>query len=178
LSRRAAAGLALALATAIAVAWLPADRFIDARVLRVVDGDSLEVVTDAGDRQRIRLADIDAPERGQPWSRRSREALSARVGGRSVRINRVATDVYGRIVGEVYADDVCVGCELVREGHAWAYRGHEPDPLLLELEAAARSARRGLWGLPESERMPPWEWRRANPRSTGPRGPSRDPGAR
>jgi endonuclease YncB( thermonuclease family) len=164
LSWRGAGWIALALATAIAAATGLVGRSFDARVLRVVDGDSLEVVTDAGEHQRVRVADIDAPEHGQPWSRRAREALSARVAGRPIRVNRVDTDVYGRTVGEVYADDVCVGCELVREGHAWAYRGHEADPLMLELEADARSARRGLWQLPESERAPPWEWRRARRR--------------
>ena len=75
-------------------------------------------------------------------------------------VNEVAVDRYGRTVGEVYADDVCVGCELVRDGHAWVYRQFSDDPVLLELEAEAREARRGLWSLPESERMPPWEWRR------------------
>jgi endonuclease YncB( thermonuclease family) len=169
LSPRSAAGVALATAIAVAAS---AGSFFDARVLRIVDGDTLEVVTAGGDHQRIRLADIDAPERGQPWSRRAREALTARVAGKPVRINRVATDVYGRTVGEVYADDVCVGCELVREGHAWAYRGHEPDPLMLELEAEARAAGRGLWALPESERTPPWEWRRAGQHDRAPAAPA------
>jgi endonuclease YncB( thermonuclease family) len=161
LSWRGAGWIALLVATAIAAATGLVDRSFDARVLRVVDGDSLEVVTGGGEHQRIRLADIDAPEHGQPWSRRAREALASRVVGRPLRIEQVDTDAYGRTVGEVYADDVCVGCELVREGHAWAYRGRGSDVRMLELEASAREARRGLWGLPESERTPPWEWRRS-----------------
>jgi len=76
-----------------------------------------------------------------------------------VRVNDVDTDRYGRTVGEVYADNVCVGCELVREGNAWVYRKYTDDPVLYQLEAEARAARRGIWGLPESQRVPPWEWR-------------------
>jgi hypothetical protein len=62
-------------------------------------------------------------------------------------------------VGEVYADDVCVGCELLREGHVWVFRRYSDEPVLLGLEAEARAARRGLWSLPEAERIPPWDWR-------------------
>lgn len=175
MSRRLAAGVALALAAALA-GPAGAEAFFDAQVVRVIDGDTLEVVGDDGAHQRIRVIDIDAPERGQPWSQRAREALAARVEGRPLRINRVGTDRYGRTLGEVYADDVCVGCELVREGHAWAWRGGEPDPLMLELEAGAKAARRGLWSLPEAERMPPWEWRRAGRHAEPPPTSARAPG--
>ena len=135
--------------------------FFDARVVAVKDGDSIVVVRGgAGSEEDIRIHGIDAPERGQPWSRRAREALSQRVLGKEVRINAVTIDRYGRTVGEVYADDVCVGCELLREGHAWVYRRYTESKVLLALEAEARAARRGLWSLPEAEQVPPWEWRR------------------
>ena len=155
-----------ALAMSIAAACTPpstgtAEPFLEGRVVAVQDGDSLLVEVD-GERLRVRLAGIDAPERGQPWSRRSKEALKARVDDREVRINAVTIDVYGRTIGEVYADDVCVGCELVRGGHAWAYRRFDPDPVILELEDEARRAGRGLWGLSEAQRTPPWEWRRTH----------------
>jgi endonuclease YncB( thermonuclease family) len=136
-------------------------------VVAVFDGDSIEVVREvagASERLQIRLSGIDAPERGQPWGRRAHEALAARVAGKEVRINAVTTDRYGRTVGEVYADDVCVGCELLREGHAWVYRRYSDDPVLLGLEAEARAAGRGLWSLPEAERVPPWAWREAGRR--------------
>jgi endonuclease YncB( thermonuclease family) len=135
------------------------EEYFDAGVVAVKDGDSIVVVR-GGSEQDVRIFGIDAPERGQPWSRRAREALSLRVFGKEVRINAVTTDRYGRTVGEVYADDVCVGCELLREGHAWVYRQYTESKVLLGLEAEARAARRGLWSLPESEQVPPWEWRR------------------
>jgi endonuclease YncB( thermonuclease family) len=140
-----------------------AEVFFDARVSAVFDGDTIEVVRELGDgetkREKIRLAGIDAPERGQPWSRRAKRALSERVLGKPVRVNAVSTDRWGRTVGEVYADDVCVGCELLREGHVWVFRRYSDDRVLVGLEAEARAARRGLWSLPSAERIPPWEWR-------------------
>jgi endonuclease YncB( thermonuclease family) len=141
-----------------------AEVFFDARVSAVFDGDTIEVVRELGGgetkREKIRLAGIDAPERGQPWSRRAKRALSERVLGKPVRVNAVSTDRWGRTVGEVYADDVCVGCELLREGHVWVYRRYTQDAVLLGLEAEARAARRGLWSLPAAQQVPPWEWRR------------------
>lgn len=149
--------------------------FLEGRVVAVLDGDSLDVLVDGATR-RIRVAGIDSPERGQPWAERSKQALSERVFGKPVQINEIALDRYGRTVGEVYADDVCVGCELVRDGHAWVYRHFSEDPVLLELEAQARAAGRGLWGLPESQRTPPWEWRRAHrPGDSGARAPASAP---
>jgi endonuclease YncB( thermonuclease family) len=133
--------------------------FLEGRVVAVLDGDTIDVLID-GARRRIRLAGIDTPERGQPWAERAKQALSERVYGKQIQINEIALDRYGRTVGEVYADNVCVGCELVREGHAWVYLYFSQDPVLLELEAQARAAGRGLWSLPESQRTPPWEWRR------------------
>jgi endonuclease YncB( thermonuclease family) len=132
--------------------------FFDGRVVRVFDGDTIEVRV-GDETRRIRLAGIDAPERGQPWAERSKQALSRRVFGREVRVNAVDVDRHGRPVGEVYAENVCVNCELVREGHAWVYRRYTDDPVLIGLEAEARAARRGLWGLPEAQIVPPWEWR-------------------
>jgi endonuclease YncB( thermonuclease family) len=176
-TQRGALGLTILVVCALLSCDAHAERWLDASVVRTIDGDTLEVRSD-GETLRIRLSGIDTPERGQPWYRRSKQALADRVAGREVRINAITTDRYGRTIGEVYADDVCVGCELLREGHAWVYRRYSTDPILLEIEAEARRARRGLWGLPESERVAPWEWRqRQRKRSNGPAPGARDPGS-
>jgi micrococcal nuclease len=48
---------------------------------------------------------------------------------------------------------------MVRLGAAWVYSKYTEDQNLYKLEDEARSAKRGLWGLSEAQRMPPWEWR-------------------
>ena len=40
------------------------------------------------------------------------------------------------------------------------YRQYAKDPSLYRLEEQAKAAKRGLWGLPETERCPPWDWRK------------------
>ena len=43
---------------------------------------------------------------------------------------------------------------------AWVYRQYLKDKTLLQDEQEAREARRGLWSLPSTEQVPPWEWRK------------------
>ena len=69
------------------------------------------------------------------------------------------TDKYGRTVGRVYVGATDVNAEMIRQGAAWAYRQYLKDQSLLRLEPEAKAAKRGLWALPEAQRMPPWEWR-------------------
>ena len=134
---------------------------IAGRVVGISDGDTLTVL-DAGNRQiRVRLAEIDTPESGQPYGDRARQALSDLAFGKAVRVAVQDTDRYGRAVGRVHEGAVDVNAEMVRRGAAWVFRRYSDDPALLRLEGEARAARRGLWALPEAERVPPWEWRAA-----------------
>lgn len=70
-------------------------------------------------------------------------------------------DRYGRAVGRIFVGAVDVSAELVKRGAVWVFRCYSNDPVLLRYEAEARAARRGLWALPEAERVPPWEGRAA-----------------
>ena len=128
------------------------------RVVGVTDGDSLTLLV-GGDTVRVRLAQIDAPERRQPYGNRSKQALSDLAFGRDARVEVVDIDDYGRTVGAVYVDDVHVNFEMVRQGHAWAYTRYARSTEIIDLESAARSERLGLWQLPESQRTAPWVWR-------------------
>jgi endonuclease YncB( thermonuclease family) len=144
----------------LTVAALPAMGIeLRGKVVAVSDGDTLTLLVDH--RQlKIRLAEIDTPERGQPYGSKAKEALSQMVFGKRAQVVATGRDRYGRIVGRVYVGDVDVNAELVQRGAAWVYRQYAKDQGLFALEAEARSAKRGLWGLPEAERAPPWEWRR------------------
>jgi endonuclease YncB( thermonuclease family) len=60
----------------------------------------------------------------------------------------------------VYVGDVDVNAALVEQGAAWVYRQYARDQSLFRLEEQAKAAKRGLWGLPDAQRCPPWDWRR------------------
>ena len=129
------------------------------QVVAIADGDTLTLLVDR-QQLKIRLAEIDTPERGQPYGSRAKEALSQLTFGKRARVVAAGRDRYGRTVGRVYVGNTDVNAELVRRRAAWVYRKYAKEPTLFALEAEARKAKRGLWGLPEAERVPPWEWRR------------------
>lgn len=79
-------------------------------VLKVIDGDTFDMkVTHFGqnndnkynDEERIRIADIDAPELKSPNGSRSRDLLARKLQGKEVRCYIHARDTYGRLVAEV-----------------------------------------------------------------------------
>jgi endonuclease YncB( thermonuclease family) len=134
---------------------------ITGRVVGIIDGDTFTLLAKGRQQLRIRLAEIDTPERRQPYGDRSRQALAALVFGKPVRVIVVDTDRYGRTVGQVHQGAVEVNAEMVRRGAAWVSLRYNRDAALPSLQAAAQRARRGLWALPEADRVPPWEWRAA-----------------
>lgn len=134
---------------------------LDATVVAIADGDTVTVLdAERQARTRVRLTDIDTPERGQPWGTKARQALADKVFRRQVRVASEGEDRYGRVLGRLYVGDRDINREMVREGHAWVYRQYSSDIWLLEDERAARRQGAGLWSLPDAERVPPWEWRR------------------
>ena len=115
------------------------------RVVHVVDGDTLEVLMSER-RVRIRLAEIDAPETGQPYGHRSRQSLIQICGGELARIEGRRTDRDKRVIARVTCNGTDAGEEQVRRGMAWVVdRDAAPDSPVHAVQAEARAARRGLW---------------------------------
>ena len=133
-----------------------------ARVIGITDGDTVKVLTKENELLKIRLAEIDTPERKQPWGTRAKQALAEIVMGKIVEVKPVTVDRYGRTVAHLYLGKLSINKEMVRTGNAWVYRKYVTDSLLLDLEAIAKEHKKGLWGLDESQIAPPWEWRRKN----------------
>ncbi len=133
------------------------------KVVGISDGDTLTLLVPDGasfKQIKVRLGEIDTPERKQPYGTRAQQTLSELAFNQQARVVVQDTDRYGRTVGRVYVGSVDVNAELVKQGAAWAYRQYLKDQSLLALEAEAKAAKRGLWGLPEAERCPPWDWRK------------------
>ena len=132
---------------------------IQAEVTGVADGDTLSVVLD-GTRHSIRLARIDAPEKRQPFGRRSEQSLRQLVWKRTVTLEWHRLDRYGRPIADVTIDGLDVNAEQVRRGVAWIYVQYSQDAKLIAFEREAREARRGLWEQPSP--VAPWQWRQVH----------------
>jgi endonuclease YncB( thermonuclease family) len=133
------------------------------KVVGISDGDTLTLLVPEGasfKQIKVRLGEIDTPERKQPYGTRAQQALSDLAYNKQARVVVQDTDRYGRTVGRVFVGATDVNAEMIKQGAAWVYRQYLKDQSLLTLEAQAKAAKRGLWGLPETERCPPWDWRR------------------
>jgi endonuclease YncB( thermonuclease family) len=137
------------------------ERDFSGTVRRIFDGDSFLVRPPQGREVNVRLQDIDAPEKDQPYGKAARAALIGIIGDRQVFVDVLDTDRYGRKVVRVFRepDRLDVVKALVRDGHVWVYRRTLHDASLVKLEDTARAAQRGLWALPESDLVPPWQHR-------------------
>jgi len=127
------------------------------RVVGVHDGDTLTVLTADKRQARIRLADIDAPELGQPFGQAAKRALSDLCFNRPAHVQTRTVDQYGRTVGVVTCAGHDASREMVQRGMAWAYRAYLKRPELVLLEEAAKGTHTGLWSQPAAA---PWEYRK------------------
>ncbi|MDQ3582137.1 MAG: thermonuclease family protein [Pseudomonadota bacterium] len=127
----------------------------EGKVVGVSDGDTLTVLI-SGRQTKVRLVEIDAPEKRQPFGERSKQSLSDLVYGKRVKVSQQDRDRYGRVVGRVYTESLDVNAEQIKRGVAWIYRIYNRDRSLLALEYEARGAKRGPWIDPNP--IPPWEY--------------------
>lgn len=131
------------------------------KVVKVADGDTLTVLTSPHVQVKVRLSEIDAPEKKQPYGQKAKRELSDMAFGKTARVVVDDVDRYGRTVGQVYVENIHVNSELVRRGAAWCYRKYLRGSWCLMAEYSAQQAERGLWALQADQRMPPWEWRKS-----------------
>lgn len=145
-----------------------------ARIVAVHDGDTLTVLENKV-QLRVRLTDIDAPELGQTFGKRSRKALSDLCFGKPAELQIRGRDRYGRVLARLKCDGVDANAEQVRGGYAWVFTRYvQANSPLYALQLDAQAARRGLWT--DRAPVPPWEWRRQRrtaARSVGPLDSSR-----
>lgn len=127
-------------------------------VVSIADGDTLTVLDETHRQTKVRLAEIDAPERGQPYGTQSKQSLSEVCFKQPVRVQVVSVDRYGRTVGRVHCAGTDANAEQLRRGMAWVYDRYAKDRSLYRLQDEARASGLGLWGGPAP--TPPWEWRR------------------
>ena len=130
---------------------------IQGKVIRVLDGDTIEVLQDKKP-VRIRLANIDAPEKKQAFGRWSANQLKALLAAQPVTVTYTQTDRYGRIIGHVFTTNGTDASRfMVQSGAAWVYERYNVDESLPALQREAQEQKRGLWA--DANPVPPWEWR-------------------
>lgn len=129
-------------------------------VVGITDGDTLKARCGApGSYQQVivRISEIDAPEKTQPFGQKSKQSLSDLCFQALAVITSTKTDRYGRTVARVECNGKDVALHQVQAGMAWWYVKYGTDQSVQAAEQQARRTRAGLWA--DAAPVAPWEYR-------------------
>lgn len=119
-------GLLLCLCVLLTLSLIPsanaAEWLVEGRVVAVSDGDTIIIFDASKTQHKVRLAGIDAPEKGQPFGNVSKESLSRLMFDKRVEARCHKKDRYGREVCKVMRGGTDVNLEQIMVGMAWWYR--------------------------------------------------------
>ncbi len=138
-----------------------------ASIFKVVDGDSIRMMTADAGAVDLRLASIDAPELNQAGGRAAKKHLETITAGRTATFLQTDTDRYQRAVVFMFVNDLNSGdvsggqqevnAKMVADGFAWHAIQFSSSDRLARLEGAAKAKRLGLWA--DVNPQPPWVFR-------------------
>lgn len=127
-------------------------------VSNVYDGDTVELKTHTGDRLKLRLTDIDAPERNQAFGQKARRALTKLCKGSAISVELAGKDKYNRHLGKLQCNQTDASLYMAEHGYAWHNDKYSDNLAIKNAAAAARRMHIGLWGAENP--IAPWVWRR------------------
>lgn len=131
----------------------------EGKVIGIKDGDTFEVLYD-GQPERVRLADIDCPEKQQPFGNNARQYASQLCFGKTVTVSSSGErDRYKRVIGTVITSEgINVNEALVKAGMAWHYKQYSKNAALGFYQDQAKAEKIGLWQ--DKNPIAPWNWRK------------------
>jgi len=135
-----------------------AENEITGKVVSVIDGNTVELVTDEKESYKILLFGIDSPELGQSYGDKAHEFLRKIILDKIVNVKIQGKDRWGNRLGIVLIDGIVdPRLELLQAGLAWTA---EKNPIqeLESIKEKAREKGKGLWK--EKDPTPPWTYRR------------------
>ncbi|MCI1188713.1 thermonuclease family protein [Hymenobacter sp. DH14] len=137
------------------------------RVVRVVDGDTYDVLT-GSTIYRVRLLGVDAPEQDQPFGHQAADSVARLLGAKQlVLLTQQGVDLYGRTLASVRlpvggGPALALDSLLVVRGWAWAWDPKHRVAGRSAQQTAAVAARRGLWKCGAPGVLTPRQWRQFN----------------
>lgn len=116
----------------------------------------------------VRCDGIDAPERGQKYSKESKAYLEQLILNKDVMIWDRGRDRYNRVLGQTIIlsenDYIPLELTMLRTGMAWHFKKYNSEPALSNAEKEARRNRVGLWQDPSP--TAPWNYRKKKTKSS------------
>ena len=128
------------------------------KVIKVSDGDTVTILTEDKTQHKIRLNDIDAPEKKQAFGNKSKDNLAKYIAGKTVTVEYQKKDKYKRVLGTIYYNNTDINLQQVKDGYAWVYKKYSNNQTYYKAEKLARDKRVGLWI--DKNSLEPWEFRK------------------
>ena len=115
-----------------------------AEITYFYDGDTVKI-NDNGQEFKLRINDIDAPEKNQAYGKKSRRALMQLCEHGEFQAQITGQDKYGRKLGKLVCHDQDASLYMVQNGYAWFYAHYSNDSNLAFAQQEARNRGLGLW---------------------------------
>ena len=125
--------------------------------IQVVDGDTIRAEA-KGKEIKIRLVEIDAPEMNQPFGAQSKSFLNRLLYKKDVTLIAQGEDRYGRVLGNLFSNELNVNMLMVKFGFAWVYDEYAKNSSLYKYQDQAKAENLGLWRAKDP--IAPWVWRK------------------
>lgn len=124
------------------ISLLP-NQIIEGKVVKVIDGDTIDVLDNQNVKHRIRFYGIDAPESKQAYGQQAKDFLASMIAGKKAQVLIKDKDRYGRNIGKVLLDGKDINKEMVANGYAHAYTEYSTE--YISQETDAKAFKLGLW---------------------------------
>lgn len=132
----------------------------NAKVVGVKDGDTVVVLDSLNNQTTLRLAEIDCPEKNQPFGTKAKQFTSDQIYLKTIKYVVTDIDRYGRSIAMIFydTDNKYLSAEIIKAGMGWHYKRYSKSKELAEFEINARENKIGLWV--DENPIPPSEWRK------------------
>ena len=135
------------------------------RVTKVIDGNTIEILTDDDEVYQIMFKDVDSPEIGQNFGEEAKRFTEKLLLKKKVTVEMKGKDMWGnRLAGVTLNNGKNIEQLLIEEGLAWYNSMKSNNQKLAEVELKTKETKKGLWS--ESEPTPPWIFRRQQSMAT------------
>ena len=94
----------------------------------------------------------------QPFGAQSKNFLNRLLYEKDVTLITQGEDRYGRVLGNLFSDELNVNMLMVKFGFAWVYDEYAKNSSLYRYQDQAKAENLGLWRAKDP--IAPWVWRK------------------
>lgn len=127
-------------------------------VIKIVDGDTFDLLTKDKKTLRVRMYGIDCPEKKQDFYQSAKQALASYIFKKNVQLKITGYDRNRRAIAVVYCNGQNINLAMIKNGFAWHFSKYSSDTNFARAQKQARKAKAGLWK--KSGPIAPWEFRK------------------